>query len=366
MKYLTKLTFLLLAIFLISCEKETAITPESNEIQDLQIQSNIPITTLIAEGIDLKTYFKQQSTIKTFESRATIQQPDDMAVIYFYYDADDFDCNLIKEDFEEFKFINDGMPSFLDEFTDSRIFSPGDILPGITFEAIDHLGYEENHDTSNGLFICNWNSMPNVLMSNYWNTDLVIRFKNDNVTEVSMSLYNLLSTDVNISVFGIDDTYLGMTTVYNQQYFARYLAMSALQPIKKVVISSDYYGGYEGVDFIGFGSCSDADNDGCPNAEDPYPNSIMTEKIVIDGIDTGVENTYENCGTMADEIQTILNQINSEFTGDNYYTLHKKFAREVSKLTYYWFKDRKITSKERTSIGNAIWNANIPYYTITE
>jgi hypothetical protein len=109
----------------------------------------------------------------------------------------------------------------------------------------------------------------------------------------------------------------------------------------------------------------DIDNDGCLNDEDPYPYSIMNETIIIDEIDTGVENKYENCGTMSDEIQTIINQVNNEFTGDNYYTLHKKFSREVSKLTYYWYKNRKITSKERTSIGNAVWNANIPYYTIT-
>jgi hypothetical protein len=207
-------------------------------------------------------------------------------------------------------------------------------------------------------------------MSNYWNTDLVIRFSENTVTEVSMNLYNLLSTDVNVYVYGINDTYLGTTNVYVQMYFSRYLAMSSTQPIKKIVLSSPYYSGYEagyeGIDFIGFGSCSDADNDGCPNEEDPYPNSIMTENIIIDGIDTGVENTFENCSTMADEIQTIINQVNSQYTGDNYYTLHKKLSIEVSKLTYYWYKDRKITSKERTAISRATWNAQIPYLIITE
>jgi hypothetical protein len=110
----------------------------------------------------------------------------------------------------------------------------------------------------------------------------------------------------------------------------------------------------------------DIDNDGCLNDEDQFPRSIMTQTIIIEGINTGVENVVENCVTMADEIQVIIHQINREYTGDNYYTLHKKFYKEVSKLTYYWYKNRKITSKERTAIGSAAWNAQIPYVLITK
>ncbi|MBI9041535.1 hypothetical protein [Lutibacter sp.] len=357
MKRLIFFYVLLLAVILIGCQKESAIIPESKEIQDLQMQSNTPITTLIAEGVDLKTHFNKLNTIKTFESRATIQEPDDMTVIHFYYDADDFDCNFPTEDFEDFNYINQSFPSYLDEFSNNNIISPGDILSGISFETPNNL--------ENGLFICNWDGMPNVLMSNNWNTDLVIRFTTNTVSDVSMNLYNLINTDVLVLVYNFNDEQIGSTNVYTPEYTAQYLAISSVQPIKKIVITSENPYGYEGVDFIGFGSCSDADGDGCPNEEDPYPNSIMTENIIIDGIDTGVENTFENCGTMADEIQTIINQINSQYTGDNYYTLHKKLSTEVSKLTYYWVKDRKITRIERSKIGSAIWSANIPLFTNT-
>jgi hypothetical protein len=172
---------------------------------------------------------------------------------------------------------------------------------------------------------------------------------------VDTELQYIISRDDNIS-----DSFGGC---YSDPYIDNF-ALPYTGTYTLVVHEAAHCGYPMGYEIITTGiNCNDADFDGCLNEEDPYPRSIMTETILIEGIDTGVENVFENCGTMADEIQAIIYQTNSEFTGDNYYTLHKKFYREVSKLTYYWYKDRKITSKERTAIGSAAWNATVPYYT---
>lgn len=170
---------------------------------------------------------------------------------------------------------------------------------------------------------------------------------------VDTELQYIVSRDDNIS-----DSFGGC---YSDPYIDNF-ALPYTGTYTLVVHEAAHCGYPMGYEIITTGiNCNDADFDGCLNEEDPYPNSIMTETIIIDGIDTGVENKFKNCGTMADEIQDIINQINDQYTGDNYYILHKKLSSEVSKLTYYWYKDRKITSKERTTIGNAIWKSNIPY-----
>ncbi len=55
------------------------------------------------------------------------------------------------------------------------------------------------------------------------------------------------------------------------------------------------------------GKCKDADGDGVPNADDNCPNSDVSSTIVIDEVDTGVENTPLGDGcTMSDLITEVL------------------------------------------------------------
>ncbi|MBI9042684.1 hypothetical protein [Lutibacter sp.] len=106
----------------------------------------------------------------------------------------------------------------------------------------------------------------------------------------------------------------------------------------------------------------DMDDDGVLNENDPYPNSNMSETISLGDMNLTIENKFVKTGTtMMDQIDALIAQMNEEYTGDNYAVLHKKFMTELSKITYYWYKGRLITSRERSAIASASWRANVPY-----
>ncbi|MBI9042683.1 hypothetical protein [Lutibacter sp.] len=107
----------------------------------------------------------------------------------------------------------------------------------------------------------------------------------------------------------------------------------------------------------------DLDDDGVLNENDPYPNSNVAETLSIGEINLNIDNEFVKSGTtMMDQIDALIAAINEEYTGDNYAVLHKKFMTELSKITYYWYKGRMITSRERSAISSAAWRANVPYY----
>lgn len=95
----------------------------------------------------------------------------------------------------------------------------------------------------------------------------------------------------------------------------------------------------------------DADNDGCKDNVDPYPNSILTPTIIIDGCNTGVPNLFaEPCTTMMDLIMTCAdNAIN-----------HGDFVSCVSQLTNTWKSAKKITGAQKGLIMDCADHANIP------
>jgi hypothetical protein len=105
----------------------------------------------------------------------------------------------------------------------------------------------------------------------------------------------------------------------------------------------------------------DYDDDGVLNEEDPFPNSNRSETIYIGYTEFNIENAFVKPGTtMMDQVDALIEEINELYDGENYYYLHKKFVSELSKITYYWYKDRHITSRERSAIGRAAWSANVP------
>jgi len=366
MKHL-KISILLLltvAIFT-SCEKETTSILESSKMNEKEIKllttdSSKSILEIVESGISLEDYFKNLTDIENSYSEITTSQREEVnPELQFLYNVEDFGCtSLPMEDFENFNYVGYGFENYLDENSDNYVFSPGAILSGIMFEAsIFH---------SSPFFIAddNWGGYkPNVLMSNYYDQNLIINFTTGNVTAASFNLYNLNSTNMYVEVYGLSNNYLGMTSVWvdHNDYDINFVGIQSLEPISKIVISSEYYYGYEGIDNVSFGNCTDLDGDGVLNENDPYPTSNMSATLTIGYNNLNIENVFSAEGTtMMDQIDALIAEMNAQYNGDNYAYLHKRFMSKLSKITYYWTKDRLITRRERSAIYSAASSADVP------
>ena len=118
---------------------------------------------------------------------------------------------------------------------------------------------------------------------------------------------------------------------------------------------------YDG-DGIGDVCDDDDDNDGVSDDKDPYSKSNMRETLSIGENYLDIENQFSEEGTtMMDQIDALIAEVNEQYNEDNWDEMHKLFTRELSKITYYWYKSRLISRRDRVTISNAANSANIPY-----
>jgi hypothetical protein len=370
---------LIVAIFT-SCEKETIFVPENSEMNVQETEPTgqpVPISfsEIIKSGVDLETYYKSWPIPEDTGARSTYSQisnPD----LQFFYNTDDLPCNnLPTEDFENANDIYVSFPNYLNSNTNNVVFSPGDILPGISFVLTRNnyytgpeYDYLDWHMNNYGFYMWtdSYYEMQNALVSNYHWTDLNINFSANNVNQISMDLLNWYYSNFIIYVYGANDNLLGADVIwgnYNYYYYTKsYWGVKSTTPISKIVIKSGYYGGNQViVDNVSFGNCDDIDGDGVLNENDIHPNSDMSSKINIGGCNPNVDNKMvKNGSTMMDQINDLVTQINSQYNGDNYAYLHKKFTTELSQITYRWRMARLITATQRSKISSCAYGANIP------
>ena len=95
----------------------------------------------------------------------------------------------------------------------------------------------------------------------------------------------------------------------------------------------------------------DEDNDGIPDDIDECTNSDLSQTVVIDGCDTGVQNELLGDGCS-------INDLIGE-CADNA-TNHGNFVSCVSKLTNDLKKSGIITGQEKGAIQSCAAQANIP------
>ncbi|MDO9276069.1 MAG: hypothetical protein Q7T92_11040 [Lutibacter sp.] len=106
----------------------------------------------------------------------------------------------------------------------------------------------------------------------------------------------------------------------------------------------------------------DYDGDGVMNNKDAHIYSILGGDITIGGCYPNVRNVLvKNGSTMMDQITDLTAQINSEYNGQNYKTLHSKFVTKLAQITYGWRTAKLITATQRSQISTCASNANIPY-----
>ena len=93
--------------------------------------------------------------------------------------------------------------------------------------------------------------------------------------------------------------------------------------------------------------------DGCPDAEDPHPNSNVDATVMIDGCDSGVANVFvseDGCSTMSDLIADCA------ATATN----HGDFVSCVSALTNAWKSAGIISGADKGAIQSCAAQSNIP------
>ena len=339
MKHLKFASYLLLAVaFLTSCEEEIMIISDTAE------------TT----------------------TKESLMTPPGFGNLNFFYKANDFDCNnLTTQNFGAAYDDDHWFPSPLDATSDNMVFSPGDMLPGISFESNYGFVIDDSYQE--------W---PNVLMTGYYFTksedytpnNITVHFTSNTVYDVSMMLYG--NNYAFVTFFGADENYLGATP-FLVGYQGSYLAVRSLEePIAKIVIELDYAKGNTsyypvGIGSISFGECNDYDGDGCFNEDDAYPHSNLAETLSIgENNYYDIDNVKVDCGTfMQDQIDDLINQINDSYYynksdsdyEDNWEELHDAFTTKLAHITYYWRINKLITAGERAEISSDAWSADIPY-----
>ncbi|WP_298369222.1 thrombospondin type 3 repeat-containing protein [uncultured Lutibacter sp.] len=109
----------------------------------------------------------------------------------------------------------------------------------------------------------------------------------------------------------------------------------------------------------------DDDNDGVKDSRDNHPFSNTTEDFYISGAECrlDIENQFaRNGSTMMDELDSLIEDVNSQYDGDNWEELNRDFLRKLSGITYMWRRDRLISRGERNDILDCARNAHIPGY----
>ena len=440
MKHLKKITYLLLiAVFAISCEKETLTlensASETKKIQDLPEDSPLSLFEIMKTG-GLDAYFREQKALqdKSASPTKTAQRSYNENVMFFNT-AEEFGNNtLTTEDFENaiedyswddyYENLSDptysyyisyggtnSFPRILNENNLHNKFNPGDFTSGISFEQkineeMLEIGYDaqyyryryddndeevrerlEGWIDNNGLFInrsnYNYPNCPNcnsghdkTLFSNYSFTDLVIKFTESDVNSVNFTLtynnyytYKVYDTDENLIATDYSYSYNNFWGVKSNISIGKIEILGNMYGPNNYnfgEISFDYYYRSQlNLESASFGNLDDFDNDGVRNSRDNHPFSNTTEDFYISGAECflDIENQFaRNGSTMMDELDSLIEDINSQYDGDNWEELNRDFLRKLSGITYMWRRDRLISRGERNDILDCARNAHIPGY----
>jgi len=159
--------------------------------------------------------------------------------------------------------------------------------------------------------------------------------------------------------------YLGNNKVISTSTFGCNIIYTVDLLTEETNLLLDGTNSYSSIKDLMYLSNPDFDNDGVLNEDDPYPHSNMSETLSIGYNYLNIENVFTGSGTtMMDQIDALIAEMNAQYNGDNYAYLHRQFMSKLSKITYYWTKDRLITRRERSAIYSAASSASIPYFNL--
>lgn len=298
-------------LIVVSCEKDNLESVPSRD----QVFSSYE--DLINSGIDL-----QSLATKPHVTSYDLINTRSVAVVFFT-DPADFDCpDLPLEDFAEGTGYLAAFPHPLDQFSDNAVFSPGDILPGVSMSASSSHSGNELFFIPAGFF----GNPSNTITTNFFADSFLINFTSEGITAVSMDIFNFVvgSTPIFVEVFGISGS-LGMTSVPSTSDGA-YLGIMSSESITSITVGSPKG---EAIANLAFGSCT----------------------MIIDGCDTGIPDyTFDDGDTMLGLIMECAAEVEN----------HGEFVSCVSHLTNEWKKDGLITGDQKETIMDCVSAADLP------
>lgn len=261
-----------------SCQKQNEETLKTNTQSTPTFQS---LTEISESGIDIESLEFPESPTPSSDYSTSSRS----AGLTFFSDPAAFaaDCpDLLTEDFEEGVGFIVGFAGPLDESSSNAVFSPGDILPGVSF----------NSNTPQGGFelafvdeTAGFGNLGATVVANFFLDAFVINFTASDVTGVGMDVVDIFgSSDVIVEIFGSSGS-LGSINVPSTPSGV-FLGIMSSEAITMVTIYSPD-GGAEGVDNISFGTCcldvaidikpgSDPNSINCNNANALIPVAILS------------------------------------------------------------------------------------------
>lgn len=332
---------------LFSCQKENEIPVVDDQQSTQSFQSLIEISE---SGIDIESLEFPESTTLSYDYPTTSR----FVGLTFFSDPAVFAAacpDLPTEDFEEGVGYIIGFAGPLDENSSNVVFSPGDILPGVSFNSnTDRGGFELVFVDETAGF----GNLEGVVLANFFVDTFVINFTASDVTGVSMDVVDIASVggDVVVEIFGSSGS-LGTINIPSTSS-GTFLGIMSSEAITMITLFSTGDGA-EGLDNISFGTCIvDTDGDGCIDDNDEIINSNMEATVTIDGCDSGVPNevTLDSCGiTMSD----VMDELEA---GE--YRNHGQFVRAVASVVNGWYNSGSITLEQKDAIMECAGEANIP------
>jgi len=304
-------------VLLVSCAKDNLQTDNARR------PAFPSITSLVESGFNVKNWHSKNINLHVIHPNPAITTRSTV------FTTTPLDCpGLPVEDFEEGAAADvTAFPHPLNEFSNNAVFSPGDIIPGVSLNANNDRDDQELAFFPPG---AGFGNSSKVVGATFFVDILILDFSAEGVRVVSMDVFDFISDGgmVTVEVFGISGS-IGSTLVPSTTT-GSYLGITTTEDIVQITLSSAGFGA-EGVDNLSFGTCG--------------------SNINIDGCSPGVEDyEFEDGSTMTDLILEC-----AENAGN-----HGGFVSCVSHLTNTWKKSGLITGEQKDAIMDCAGGADIP------
>ena len=232
-----------------------------------------------------------------------------------------------------------GCPTTLSNATPGACYAPGELVDGFSFSA------------TTGVTVTLGAGVVPINPTTWIASDLFAAgsffdFSDPDVFAVGFELFSFFGVPMTVSVFGEGGALLGSTI---HALGATFFGVKTDATITRVSVEAGAVPVYDNLQF-GKGVI-DTDGDGIPDDDDACPNSDLSATVVIDGCDSGVDNSLgvDGCN-ITDLIAECADGVSN----------HGQFVRCVSHLTNDLKKAGVISGAEKGAIVSCAAQSSIP------